>query len=292
VAARLTGRADAVAPMRAIALNLMLAGDGGAVGMAIPAREGASLRRLFVAPWRGRTLAGTAHYPCDREPASPSELEPYVERFVRELAAAWPARSLTRDDVLLVHSGMQPDLPGHGPPAHRIVDHARDGVPQLLSAIGPKLTTSRAVAEELLDRACARIPLPCKPCETAVRPLASAPAEDCSALVARALAADRAGLPEDVLTHLVRSYGVHHDALLAMVRDEPALAERIDPGSPVIAAQLAYGAREEMAMRGDDLVYRRTELGSTAHVTSHGSGVADAQLRRVESPGGRESRSL
>jgi len=292
VAARLTGRANAVAPMRAIALNLMLAGSASTVGMAIPAREGAALRRLFVVPWRGRTLAGTAHYPCEREPRSRDELEPYVERFVRELAAAWPARSLTRDDVLLVHSGMQPDLPGHGPPEHRIVDHAHDGVPQLLTAIGPKLTTSRAVAEELIDRACARLTLPCRPSETAKRPLASAPAEDCSTLVARALAANHAGLPEDVLTHLVRSYGADHQALLAMARDEPALAQRVESRSPVIAAELAYGAREEMAMRAEDLVYRRTELASTAHATPHAASVAEAQLRRSESPGGRESRRL
>lgn len=291
VAARLTGRGDAVAPMRAIALNLMLAGDAGGVGMAIPARESGALRRLFVAPWRGRMLAGTAHYPCEREPRSPEELEPYVERFVGELSAAWPTRSLTRDDVLLVHAGMQPDLPGHGPPEHRIVDHAYEGVPQLLTAIGPKLTTSRAVAEELIDQASKRLGLPSRSCETAVRPLASAPAEDCSALVARALAADRAGLPDDVLTHLVRSYGAGHHAVLAMVRDEPALAQRIEAGSPVIAAQLAYGAREEMAMRADDLVYRRTELASTARATPHGTSVAEAQLRRAESPGGRESRS-
>lgn len=267
----LTGRAGSAEPMRGIALNLMLGGDDrSSTAFAITATEHGRRRRLFVVPWRGRTLVGTAHYACERMPTSDAELEPYIERFVRELSAAWPAREITRESVLLVHAGMQP-LPhgapgakGHGPPEHRIIDHARDGTPQLLTAIGPKLTTSRAVAEELIDRVCARIGRATKPCETATRLLASAPAEDVEKAIARALAADRAGMPEDVVTHLVRSYGAGYTALVAMVAATPALGERVADGSPVIAAQLAHAVDNEMAMTAEDIVERRTELGSTA----------------------------
>ncbi|MDQ2929642.1 MAG: glycerol-3-phosphate dehydrogenase/oxidase [Gemmatimonadota bacterium] len=271
----LTGRAGIAEPMHGIALNLMLAGDDRVTtAFAITATEDGRMRRLFVVPWRGRTLVGTAHYACERMPASDAEREPYVERFVRELSAAWPAREVTRESVLLVHAGMQP-LPhgapgakGHGPPEHRIIDHTRDGAPQLLTAIGPKLTTSRAVAEQLLDRVCARIDRATKPCETATQMLASAPAEDVEKMIARALAADRAGMPEDVVTHLVRSYGAGYTALVAMVAATPALGARVADDSPVIAAQLAHAVDNEMAMTPEDIVDRRTELGSTARAAS------------------------
>jgi glycerol-3-phosphate dehydrogenase len=207
-------------------------------------------------------------------PGSSAELEPYVERFVREIAAAWPAREITRERVLLVHAGMQP-LPhgaagakAHGPPEHLVIDHARDGAPQLLTAIGPKLTTSRAIAEELVDLVSARIGRGTKPCESDTRPLASAPPDDIPIAIARALAADRAGMPEDVVTHLVRSYGANCETILAMVRERPALGERIEPDSPVIAAQLAYARDNEMAMKPEDLIERRTELGPTARATA------------------------
>jgi len=285
VADRLTGGTGSAPPMSGIALNLMLAGDAAVTtAFAIAATEEGRMRRLFVVPWRGRTIVGTAHYACERMPASESELEPYVERFVREVAAAWPARAVTRESVLLVHAGMQPlphGAPGakaHGPPEHTIIDHARAGVPPLLTAIGPKLTTSRAIAEELIDIVCARLGRAMKPCETATRPLASAPTDDVAMLIGRALAGDRAGMPEDVVTHLVRSYGADYEGLIGMVRAEPALGTRIEEGSPVIAAQFARAVRSEMAASADDLVSRRTELASTARATVRSRAAAAAAL--------------
>jgi glycerol-3-phosphate dehydrogenase len=171
-----------------------------------------------------------------------------------------------------------PGMKAHGPPAHLIVDHAHDGVPQLLTAIGPKLTTSRAVAEQLLDMVCLRLGRPTKPCETARRPLAAAPPEDVTMTVARALAGDRAGLPDDVVTHLVRSHGAGYDALIDVVRREPALAARVEDGSPVIAAQLHRAAQQEMAGSADDLINGRTELGATAHSTSRAHAAAESAL--------------
>ncbi len=125
VADNLVGRVGSVTPMSGIALNLMLEGDESiSTAFAITTSEEGRMRRLFVVPWRERTLVGTAHYACDRAPESDAELEPFVARFVREIAAAWPAQRITRNSVLLVHAGMQPlphGAPGakaHGPPEH------------------------------------------------------------------------------------------------------------------------------------------------------------------------------
>ena len=278
VADNLVGRVGSLKPMSGIALNLMLDCDESiSTAFAIATSDEGRMRRLFVVPWRKRTLVGTAHYACERAPASDAELEPFVARFVREIAAAWPARQISRDSVLLVHAGMQPlphGAPGskaHGPPEHLIVDHARDGVPQLLTAIGPKLTTSRAIAEQLADIVCERIGRATKPCETATRMLASAPADDVAIAIERALGGDRAGLPDDVVIHLVRSYGAESGSLIQMVRDNPALGARVEEDSPVIVAQLARAVRGEMATNAQDLIKRRTELGSTARATARSS---------------------
>ena len=283
VADVLTGRQGAARPMSGIALNLMLAGDGLTAGFTLVAKAGGGARRLFVVPWRGRTLVGTAHYACARAPQSEAELEPYVERFVREVASAWPSRSLTRESVLLVYWGMQPLPPGsegasaHGPPEHEIVDHARVGVPQLLTAVGPKLTMARAIAEQLIDVVAARLERQTAPCDTASVPLHSAPADDIPAVIARAIAEHRTLMPEDVISHLVRSNGngESYDAIIEMVRVDPAMGARVDPDSPVIIAQLSYAALFEHVMRAEDIVMRRTELGATARVSP--SALAAAQ---------------
>jgi glycerol-3-phosphate dehydrogenase len=315
VADLLTGRAGAAPPMTGIALNLMLAGEGHTAGFTLLANTDGRARRLFVVPWRGRALVGTAHYECERVPRSDAELEPYVERCVRELSAAWPSRVLTRESVLLVHSGMQPPLRGsntattHGPPEHRIVDHAVLGVPQLLTAIGPKLTMARAIAEQLIDIVSTRLARATPPCDTARVPLDSAPVDDIPSAIARAMADGRTALPDDVVSHLVPWYGNDGalEEIAQMVRAEPALGARAADGSPVIAAQLRYAAQFERAVSAEDLLMRRTELGATARVTPSAQAAAQsaidaaaaapaATLRqgaRAESPpGARGSRSL
>ncbi len=272
VAEMLTGRTDAASPMTGIALNLMLAGDNLTAGFTLLVKGDGLARRLFAVPWRGRTLVGTAHYECVRAPQSNTELEPYVERFVREVAQAWPSRGLTRDDVLLVHSGMQPspkESLQHGPPKHEIVDHASVGVPQLLTAIGPKLTMSRAIAEQLVSTVIDRLGRPPVRADSATAPLDSAPEVDIPEAIARAQSQNSGTLPHDVVTHLVRWYGNDPalDRILEWVRADPALGARVHAESPVTRAQLRYAAEYERALTVDDLLMGRTELGATARVT-------------------------
>ena len=315
VANMLTGRADAARPMTALALNLMLEGDGLTSGFTLLAKSGGGARRLFVVPWRGRNLVGTAHYACERPPESEAELEPYVERFLGEVQRAWPSRSLTRESVLLVYAGMQPlprgsDRAAHGPPEHEIIDHARMGVPQLLTAIGPKLTMARAIAEQLIDTVAARLGRPTPPCDTATVPLHSAPREDIPLAIAHAIAAHRTALPDDVISHLVRTYGNGDacEAIVEMVRGNPKLGARVAAASPVILAQLDYAAQFAHAMSAEDIVMRRTELGATARVSpaalvaaqralvvasgAKAAGGGDQASRADSLPGARGSRSL
>jgi glycerol-3-phosphate dehydrogenase len=316
IANMLTSREDAARPMTGIALNLMLEGDGLRSGFTLVANTGGRARRLFIVPWRGRTLVGTAHYACARAPQSEAELEPYVERFVREVTSAWPSRSITRESILLVHAGMQP-LPhgsegaaAHGPPEHEIIDHAPMGVPQLLTAIGPKLTMARAIAEQLTDVVTTRLGRHAPPCDTARVPLHSAPAEDIPAVIARAIAEHRTALPDDVISHLVRSCGngEAYEAIVQMVRGDPALGARVDPASPVIIAQLRYAALFERAMTAGDILMRRTELGATARASplavaaaqraldlaagANAARTADQEIRADSLSGVRGSRSL
>jgi glycerol-3-phosphate dehydrogenase len=316
VADMLIGRPDATRPMSGIALNLVLAGDGLPTAFTLIANTGGRTRRLFVVPWRERTLVGTAHYACERPPQSEAELEPYVERFVREVASAWPSRALTRESVLLVYSGMQPLPPGsdgapaHGPPEHELIDHASMGVPQLLTAIGPKLTMARAIAEQLTDAVSARLGRQTPPCDTASVPLHSAPAKDIPAAIADAVAEHRTALPDDVISHLVRSYGngESYNAIVQLVRGDPALGARVDPASPVIIAQLRHAALCEHAVRAEDIIMRRTELGATARVSpsaleaaqraidlaggANAARMRDQESRAESAPGVRGSRSL
>ena len=88
-------------------------------------------------------------------------------------------------------------------------------------------------------------------------------------MIARAIQEHRTVLPDDSIAHLVRSYGSGDafEAIVQMVRSDPALGARVDAASPVIIAQLRYAALFEHARSAEDIVMRRTELGATARVS-------------------------
>jgi glycerol-3-phosphate dehydrogenase len=113
-------------------------------------------RALVLLPWQGRTVIGTSEshdeHQADDQQARRSE----VDAFVSEINETFPALALSSAEITLVHRGIVPaktidgrlTLLGHS----RIIDHAREGAPGLMSIVGVKYTTARAVAEQAVDQ--------------------------------------------------------------------------------------------------------------------------------------------
>ncbi len=102
-------------------------------------------RYLFLVPWQGRTMVGTAYDPAEAGKEA-------VVAFFEEARRAFPWVGLERDDVEVVHQGLVPGDARGLWTRHRLVDHEeRDGLAGLVSIVGVKYTTARAVAEQALD---------------------------------------------------------------------------------------------------------------------------------------------
>jgi glycerol-3-phosphate dehydrogenase len=67
-------------------------------------------------------------------------------------------------------------------------------------------------------------------------------------------------LPEDVATHLARTYGARCASLEARIAKEPELAERLDAELPFIAAEVDEAVEVEQAVALSDLLERRVPL--------------------------------
>jgi glycerol-3-phosphate dehydrogenase len=274
----------------------MLPDLGHTVAFAVPAASGERAaivrrgpRQLFIVPWRGRSLIGTAYFPCSGDATVPSAGASEVEAFLREVNAAWPGRRFSADEVMLVHQGLLPTLEA-APTAglqllrhHRIIDHSADGVPAL-TAISVKFTTGRRLAEAVVDRVVGNLKRRSPPCRTARTPL---PGAGFQSLVGLRQDAERrygALLPRETLEHLVRTYGSRYERILGYRQALPGWAERPVPGAPVIRAQFLHGALEEMAQRPEDLICRRTELGARGLSTEEATASASEALRSASAP--------
>ena len=239
------------------ALNLVTRRPAPAVACGAPAQDG---RLLFALPWQGRLAIGTWHgdVPCgaDATMVTPEEFD----AFLAGVNQAFPNLQLTADDVTLVQRGVVPAA-GAGTAvtlADRPVvrEHRHDGVDGAISLVGVKYTTARALAEQAVTLVTAQLSRHAPSRIAAMQlpgfsPTGSAPPV--------------AGLDQGAWDHLQRVYGDQAARVASPIESSPTLAQRIVDHLPVVGAQIVEAVRNEMALTLEDIVLRRTGLGSAGY---------------------------
>jgi len=201
-------------------------------------------RVLFAIPWLGHALVGTTDTPLDETPAEPVPLDEEVE-FLLKHAARYLTKNPARDDIRSTFAGVRPlvgsaDETGGTSALSR--DHTLHISPAgLLTVAGGKWTTYRKMAEDTVDQAALLAELEERPSETRDLPIHGFHHH-----------ADEFG-------HLA-PYGSDAPDIEALARERPELGEAIHPDHPVIAAQVVWAAREEMARTVEDVLSRRTRM--------------------------------
>ena len=218
---------------------------------------------FFVLPWRGHSLLATTDTPFTGNPDDVRVEEADIALLLDTVNTGLPDARLTRDDVLFGYAGLRPLVADPANPTadtygasrgSEILDHGAEGGPAgLISAIGGKWTTSRSLAEKVVDRIGMQLDHSPRPCLTAHRLLpGSEPPE-------HALT-ETVSLPDDTREFLWQCYGNRMDELLGLIAETPALAAPLTTERPEIGAQIVYAARAEMALTLEDAVFRRTGL--------------------------------
>jgi glycerol-3-phosphate dehydrogenase len=144
---------------------------------------------FFVLPWRGHTLLGTTDTAFTGSPDSVGVSERDIADFFAFINKHLPNAMLTRDKVEYFYAGLRPlvdDGSGDTYGASRraeLVDHGKDDrLDGLFSAIGGKWTTSRHLAQLVVDRLVGKLGIDARTCETATAPLPERTAEILSAI--------------------------------------------------------------------------------------------------------------
>lgn len=188
-------------------------------------------RVVFVMPWSGVTLIGTTDTDETAPPEQVAATAAEVDYLLAAANQAMPSARLSRQDVMMTFAGVRPLLRAGGEPSgvsreHAII-HDASG---LVSVLGGKYTTYRAIAEETLNQLIRRqrLPAPQRPCRTAEEPFVSRAAE--------------------LQPYLTR---------------DPLLNEPCCPHHPYLLGQFLYAWEREWAWTVSDLFWRRTPVGFT-----------------------------
>ena len=160
-------------------MNLVIAGSKAAhaFGAEIPGTG----RMVFVTPWRGCSIVGTSHVGYSGDPDRCQYSTDDAAALIDELDAALPGLDVAADRILWRQGGLLPAAAaahdGSAVPASRgeLIDHARgDGRDGLVSVLGEKYTTARALAERVVDLCLRKLRRRPRPCEALHTPLPGA----------------------------------------------------------------------------------------------------------------------
>ena len=224
-------------------------------------------RQLFLLPWGEVSLLGTTDAWSD-DIDTPAVTIEEVHYLLDAANAAFPGAGLNTNDIRSVYAGVRPlasegDADPERPPSavsreHRIWEDASG----LVSAVGGKLTTHRAMGEQLVERALKRLPRE-RRAQAGRSRTWELPLRD-EAVDVAALAAElgaRFGVEARVADQLARVCGTGAEALLAAT---PPEEHRPIGGSRHCAAELRHAWRHECAASLCDLLERRTRIALRA----------------------------
>lgn len=227
-------------------------------------------RLLFALPVQGRLSIGTWHgpRPCGADGWLVTSQE--LDAFLADVNQAFPTLALGVTDIALVQRGVVPARVRRGrvslADAPVLRDHRNDGVDGAITLMGVKYTTARALAEQAVTLITAQLGRHAPP-ETASRPLPGLTPTGATPRVS--------GFDDESWGHLQRCYGEQAARVAGFANGNAALAERLTPSLPVTGVQVVEAIRNEMALSLEDVVLRRTGLGSAGYP-------GDAAIFRVE----------
>ena len=275
------GTAPILRPTKGIHLTLRRSNLPLSAIIAFPALDD---RLIFAVPLGDCTYVGTTDTDYTASPDQAKADAADVEYLLGSVNAIFQEAHLSPSDVISSWAGVRPLVSEEGAPSDVPRDYEIEmGPPGLVSIVGGKLTTYRAMAEELVDHVLAqegkRFNWSAAPCRTADSPLPGghlAGFERFAEATASALE-ESWGLPRPAAERLLRTYGTEYVKVLGYALPDRRLLRPLVPGGSVLGVEAIYAAAEEMALTLEDFMARRTDLMLFDH--NHGLHAAGEATR-------------
>jgi glycerol-3-phosphate dehydrogenase len=246
----------------------------GAPSAGVYVEAGSDARPLFILPWNDLLLVGTTDERVDDPSAEIDARE--LEYLAAEAERVFPGAAGLASRVLYTYTGVRP-LPyrprgSEGSITRRHLIRRHRAARGLYSVVGGKLTTHRALAEDVLDVLRGQLPGLEHRRPTRERPLpgalASRERDELLADVGATLGAAQAA-------RLWNVYGSAARRIAELARGDKDLATVLG-ASPVLAAELVHSSSAEWSATLDDFLQRRCMAGLSA---DFGLGVAEPAAR-------------
>lgn len=282
-----------VLPLELLAGRIIGAGEGRAAGeteasaqdafdaLLIPKTDDGRL--LFAIPWNGRLLVGTTDEPAEQADAADVSIAE-AEYLLRHLNR-YLVKPIKPDQIVSAFAGVRPLVQSVDARRGETKELSRDHVVEvdaesgLISVMGGKWTTYRAMAEDTVNTVEGRLKQTPTKCRTRSYPLAGS--DDFAPDLWRRLEVQSRIRDESAL-HLADKFGSRAPQVLALATERPDLAAPLAAGLAPLKAEAVFCARYEMALSIEDILARRVGLEAYGWREAKAAAPAVADLLAAE----------
>lgn len=230
-------------------------------------------RHIFIIPWRNHSLIGTTNVPFTDDLDGIRVTRKDVVDFLGDINAILPGVNLDEADVKYAFVGLYPLISDEiktdtyqGTGEYQVVDHkVHDNFDGIISVLGAKYTTARAVAEQAVDVIIEKLDLAPRKCMTATAPLFEGKIRDLLGFIAEKQVQYADLLDAGIVHNLIIAHGSDIDAVIAYCQSGKNYLEKLSPERETLVGEVAYAVEREMASALDDVVFARTGLGTIGH---------------------------
>ncbi|MRR35578.1 glycerol-3-phosphate dehydrogenase/oxidase, partial [bacterium] len=206
-------------------------------------------RHFFLIPWRGHTLIGTTDKEYIGSPDKWRVTKESIMELIAEVNATFGEGFVTFEDVRHTYGGLRPLVEEQtegtyeSSRKYEIYDNAEDGLEGLITVEGGKFTTSRNLAEKVLDLVWKKTEKPMGQVITDRRYLTGCEIRDITAFI-DSIKKKVQDFGTETLDYLGRHYGNEYEKVLDLARKSGELTDVVSPDGEILA-EVVFAIRHE-----------------------------------------------
>ena len=228
-------------------------------------------RHIFIVPWRKYSLIGVWHQVFNNAPEEITIKHAELQQFLDEINHVYQDVQLTLDDISFINTGLilfgtendQGGKTNHSfGKRSMMIDHFKESnIEGLITLIGVRATVARQDAQKTIDMILKRLNKKVSVSKTGTTAIHGGHIENFNELYRQADSRCRQKFGFGVKRSLLHNYGSKYEEVLKYTAEDSSLGQEIE-STGVMQAEVIHAVREEMAVKLQDVVFRRTELGT------------------------------
>jgi glycerol-3-phosphate dehydrogenase len=223
-------------------------------------------KHFFLIPWRGHTLIGTTDKEYVGSPDDYRVTRESIMELIADVNSTFGEGFVKFEDVIHTYGGLRPLVEEQtegtyeSSRKYEIYDNAAEGLDGLITVEGGKYTTSRGLAEKVVDLIREKTDTPMNMAITERRYLTGCEIKDMTAFIDR-IRKKHPQVPVHTLEYLGRHYGTEYAKILDIAKEDKEFGEVVSPDGEILA-EAVFAVRNEMARHLSDIVLRRTGIAT------------------------------